>query len=229
MATTLTYMLLIRHGENEWVKQHRLAGRTPGVHLNDRGRQQAADLVPRLETQKLSAVYSSPLERCQETAQPVAAAHGLPVIPCPGLLEVDYGEWQGGSLKELSKTPEWKRVQYHPSRFRFPQGETLRLMQNRLVDAVETIREDHPGQVVALFGHSDPIKSILAYYLGTPLDLFQRIQIDPASISLLAVREAGCMIMRMNDTGPLPVLEFPKPKEEESPRGEESSPDADTA
>ncbi len=211
MSDALTFVLLIRHGENEWVAQKKLAGRTPGVHLNARGRQQAQGLVARLRHVRLDAVYSSPLERCMETARPVADAHNLPVTPCTGLLEVDYGAWQGGSLPELSATPEWQRVQYHPSRFRFPAGESLRLTQNRLVDAIETIRERHPCQVVAVFGHSDPIKSVLAYYLGTPLDLFQRIMIDTASISVLALREAGCAIVRMNDTGPVPDLTFPPP------------------
>ncbi len=228
MSEALTFVLLIRHGENEWVAQKKLAGRTPGVHLNAKGRQQAQGLVARLRHVKLDAVYSSPLERCMETAQPVADAHNLPVTPCAGLLEVDYGEWQGGSLPELSATPEWQRVQFHPSRFRFPGGESLRLTQNRLVHAVETIRERHPRQAVAIFGHSDPIKSVLAYYLGTPLDLFQRILIDTASISVLALREAGCAIVRMNDTGPVPDLAFPPPAGQADAEGSEPASATDT-
>ncbi len=229
MSEALTFVLLIRHGENEWVAQKKLAGRTPGVHLNAKGRQQAQGLVARLRHVKLDAVYSSPLERCMETAQPVADDHDLPVTPCPGLLEVDYGTWQGSSLKKLSATPEWQRVQFHPSRFRFPDGEPLRVTQNRLVDAVERIRERHPHQVVAIFGHSDPIKSVLAYYLGTPLDLFQRIMIDTASISVLALREAGCAIVRMNDTGPVPELTFPAPANQTPSSGNETSPSRDSS
>lgn len=215
MTDTLTYILLIRHGENEWVVQGKLAGRTPGVHLNDRGRQQAADLVTRLQHIKLDAVYSSPLERCMETAREVAAARNLPIAECQGLLEVDYGEWQGQPLKELAASSVWRHIQFHPSRFRFPQGETLRTMQNRLVDTIEAIRERHPGQIVAVFGHADPIKAVLAYYLGVPLDLFQRILIDTASISVLALPGAGGTIVGMNNTGRIPDLTFPKPSAED--------------
>lgn len=216
MAESTTHLLLVRHGENDYVVEGRLAGRSPGVHLNEKGRGQAQAVVERLADIPLAAIYSSPLERCRETAEPLAQARSLPVRTHPGLLEVDYGEWQGGKLKELGKTPEWQRVQHHPSRFRFPGGETLREMQNRLVDTVETIRADHSGEVVAVFGHSDPIKSVLAFYLGTPIDLFQRIMIDPTSVSIVALREAGCAILRINDTGPLPDLKPPADKRDEA-------------
>ena len=212
MAEPTTHLLLVRHGENDYVVEGRLAGRTPGVHLNQKGRCQAQAVVDRLADLPVAAIYSSPLERCRETAEPLARARNLPVRTHAGLLEVDYGDWQGGKLKELGKTAEWQRVQHHPSRFRFPRGETLREMQNRLVDAIEAIRSNHPGEVVVVFGHSDPIKSVLAFYLGTPIDLFQRIMIDPTSVSIVALREAGCAILRVNDTGPLPDL---KPPEEE--------------
>lgn len=206
----LTYILLVRHAENEYVAQGKLAGRTAGVHLNETGRRQAAALAYRLADVRLDAVYSSPLERCMETASTVAAAHGLDLRQEPGLLEVDYGAWQGGDLKELQKHPAWQRVQANPSRFRFPQGETLRTMQSRLVDAVEGLRTRHPQQTLAVFGHADPIKSVLAFYLGVPLDLFGRIRIDTASVSTLALREAGCAVLGMNDTGQLPRLPFPR-------------------
>lgn len=211
----LTYVLLIRHGENKYVAKGKLAGRTPGVHLNAKGQQQSAALAYRLANVKLDAVYSSPLERCMETAQAVADAQQLPVCTDSGLLEVDYGEWQGGVLKELGASPIWKRMQGNPSRFRFPQGETLRTMQNRLVDAIEEIRNRHPNGTVAVFCHADPIKSVLAYFLGIPLDLFGRIGIDTASISTLALREAGCMVLGMNDTSQIPDFSFPKPKAKE--------------
>ncbi len=212
MSETPTYVLLVRHGENEYVAKGKLAGRTPHIHLNERGQQQAAALAYRMAHVKLNAVYSSPLERCMETAQAVADAQQLSVCPDTALLEVDYGEWQGGVLKELGASPIWKRMQGNPSRFRFPQGETLRTMQNRLVDAIEDIRVRHPRQTVAVFCHADPIKSILAYFLGIPLDLFGRIAIDTASVSTLVLREAGCLVIGMNDTGRIPDLAFPPPK-----------------
>ncbi len=135
-----TIVLLIRHGENEYVSTHRLAGRTPGVHLNDKGREQADALVRMLASQPIQAVYSSPIERCVETAEPLAAALGLSVVAEPGILEVDYGGWQGGDLRELSKTAEWSQVQHYPSLFQFPDGEALRNVQVRAVNAIEQLR-----------------------------------------------------------------------------------------
>ena len=178
MDNPTTYVLLIRHGENDWVGENRLAGRTPEVHLNETGRKQSARIVETLSDQELSAVYSSPMERCLETAQPVADAHGLAVTPESGVLEVDYGGWQGGSINELAKTPEWQLVQHAPSSFRFPDGETLFEVQVRAVDTVERIRQRHPNQVVAIFSHGDVIRTTVAHYLGIPIDLFQRVLIS---------------------------------------------------
>ena len=186
MSQPTTYILLIRHGENDWVGTDRLAGRTPGVNLNEKGQQQARELAHLLREQPLAAIYSSPLDRCMQTAQPLAAALGLPVIVEPGIVEVDYGEWQAGHLKELAKLPEWQLVQHYPSTFRFPRGETLREVQSRAIGAIERLRDVHPNQVVALFSHGDVIRTTVAHYLGTPLDLFQRVIISTASISLLA-------------------------------------------
>ena len=186
MSQPTTYVLLIRHGENDWVGTDRLAGRSPGVHLNDKGRQQAQELAQLLQQQPIAAIYSSPLDRCLQTAQPLADALSLPVTLEPGVLEVDYGGWQAGHLKELAKLPEWHLVQHYPSTFRFPQGETLREVQSRALSAIERIRDAHPNQVVAIFSHGDVIRTTMAHYLGTPLDLFQRVIISTASISTLA-------------------------------------------
>ena len=186
MSQPTTYILLIRHGENDWVGTDRLAGRSPGVHLNEKGRQQAEELAHLLRDQPLAAIYSSPLDRCLQTAQPLAEALSLPVTVEPGVLEVDYGEWQAGHLKELAKLPEWQLVQHYPSTFRFPRGETLREVQSRALSAIERIRDAHPNQVVAIFSHGDVIRTTMAHYLGTPLDLFQRVIISTASVSILA-------------------------------------------
>ena len=158
MSDPITYVLLVRHGENDWVNSHRLAGRSPGVHLNDNGREQTERLRRALSEQPIAAIYSSPLERCIETAQPVAAALGLTVIPEPGLLEVNYGQWQGGDLKELAKSPEWELVQHLPGSFRFPDGETLYEVQGRAVETIERLRIAHPNQTVAIFSHGDVIR-----------------------------------------------------------------------
>jgi probable phosphoglycerate mutase len=208
-----TYVLLIRHGENEYVTTHKLAGRTPGVRLNERGCHQAQALVGYLQQQPVDAVYSSPLERCLETADPFAAQRGLPVVIEPGVIEVDYGGWQGADLRELSKLPEWSQVQHYPSIFRFPGGETLREVQARGVAAIERIRTDHPDQVVAIFSHGDMIRTALAHYLGVPLDLFQRIAIATASVSVLGFFDGRPMVLGVNYVAEPPKVEIKKPEE----------------
>lgn len=211
MAST-TYVLLIRHGENEYVSTHRLAGRMPGVHLNEKGRTQAADLVKMLDVQPIDAVYSSPLVRCRETAAPLAAARALALQELDGVLEVDYGQWQGQDLRELSKLPEWQQVQHYPSSFRFPAGETLREVQARSIATIERICDDHPDQVVAVFSHGDVIRTTLAHFLGVPLDLFQRIAISTGSVSVLAFHERRPMVLGMNNLAAFPRLEIKKPE-----------------
>ncbi len=214
MTVSTTYLMLIRHGENDWVGTNRLAGRTQGVHLNDKGRSQSAWLAEQLANQPISAVYSSPLERCLQTAQPVAEALGKEVIEEPGVVEVDYGEWQGGDLRELSKLPEWQSVQHYPSSFRFPGGETLHQVQSRAVWAIERLVQAHPNQLIAIFSHGDVIRTTLAHYMGTPLDLFQRIIINTASISTLAFYNGRPMVLFTNHGSELPKFEW---KQEETP------------
>ena len=220
-----TYLFLVRHGENEWTERGALAGRTPSVALNDKGREQARQVAERLKVQPITAIYSSPLLRCLETAQPLAAALNLSVSVEPGILEVDYGDWRGGELKELSKRPEWQLVQIFPGGFRFPGGETLREVQNRVITALERIRTQHQGEVVAVYAHGDVLRTSLAYYLGTPIDLFQRIQISTASVSLVAFHRFGPSILTMNDSGGLPVIKWEK---ESASSRQTAAPAADT-
>jgi probable phosphomutase (TIGR03848 family) len=210
MKVSTTYVLLIRHGENDWVGTNRLAGRTPEVHLNDKGREQSAALAAQLAGQPIAAIYSSPLERCMETAQPLAAALGCPLRAEPGVIEVDYGEWRGGDLKELSQLPEWQMVQHFPSAFRFPGGETLHEVQSRAVWAIERLVAAHPNQLVAVFSHGDVIRTSLAHYMGTPLDLFQRILIGTASISGLAFHNSRPAVLFTNYSAALPTFSWSK-------------------
>ena len=205
-TTLATYLLLIRHGQNDWVGTNKLAGRTPGVHLNDHGREQSQALIEVLREQPISTVYSSPLERCRETAQPVAEALGLPVQTEPGVLEIDFGEWQGQSLKELSKLPDWAKVQHSPSTFRFPGGETFAGAQARAIATLERLRRRHENEVVAIFSHSDVIRLCVAHYIGTPIDLFQRIAIDTASISTLGFHDDRVMVLGVNRTAAMASL-----------------------
>jgi len=208
MSQSTTYIILIRHGENDWVGTDRLAGRSPDVYLNEKGRQQAEELAQLLQQQPITAIYSSPLDRCLQTAQPLADALKLPVLTDPAVLEVDYGEWQAGHLKELAKLPAWQLVQHYPSTFRFPKGETLREVQSRAIGAIERIRDTHPNQVVALFSHGDVIRTTIAHYLGTPLDLFQRVIISTASISTLVFFDQIPSVLGVNYRPTLAKLEI---------------------
>jgi len=201
----MTILLLIRHATNDWVKTGRLAGWTPGVHLNDEGRAQAQALGERLATVPLDAVYSSPLERAFETAQAVAAPHDLKIQIHEGIGEVQYGEWNGRSLRELAKKPLWRSVQIHPSGTRFPGGETIGEMQARVVAALGEIRSAHAQGVVAAVAHADVVKAAVAFCVGVPLDMFQRLVISPASLTVVGFSPFGPRLLRLNDTGDLKI------------------------
>lgn len=204
-------IVLVRHAVNEYVATGKLAGWTPGVHLNAEGQRQAELLAQRLASSKLkySALYTSPLERTRETAAPIAAALGLEPILLEGVGEVRFGEWEGRELKELEKEELWRVVQAYPSGMTFPSGETIRAMQARAVDAVESVAAAlEPKQAAIIVSHSDVIKAILAHYAGIHLDLFQRIVVSPASISVLGLTPHRPMIIRVNDTAHLPEPEL---------------------
>jgi probable phosphoglycerate mutase len=206
-----TTVLFIRHGENEWTKSNKLAGRTPNVHLNEQGQKQAKALAQRLANIKLSAIYASPLERTMETAQAIAQHHQLEVQPQPGLLEVDYGKWTGQKITKLTKKKSWRTIQFYPSGAGFPGGETMYHMQSRFVQEVNALVSRHPGEIIAIVGHADLIKSAVAHYLGVHFDLFQRIVISTASITTVAFTPVGPRVVCVNDTNHNP----PPPKEKE--------------
>lgn len=192
-------ILLIRHGENEYVKKGRLAGRLAGVHLNEHGQEQAARLAEKLGDAPLKAVYSSPLERAVETASPLAAALGLEVSIRPGLLETDFGDWTDKTLKSLRRRKLWKIVQGAPSRMRFPEGESFAECQVRIVNELETLADLHrENDLLACVFHSDPIKLAVAYYLGISLDHFQRLNISPASLTGLVLGEGHSRLLFIN-------------------------------
>ncbi len=191
--------LLIRHGETDYNKKMHIAGRLPDVHINKKGQQQAQALADKLGVVPIKAIYSSPLERTLETAAPLASTLNLEVIPLPGLLETDCGEWQGQSIKKLRHLKIWQSVQEHPSLFHFPGGEWIGECQHRMVQVIESLRLKHAYQdVLACFSHADPIKQVLAYYLGLPLDNFQRLAIDTGSITALQVSDSGSRLIMMN-------------------------------
>ena len=195
----MTVLLLIRHGENDYVKKGRLAGRLPGVHLNENGIKQAQLLADKLAGAPIRALYSSPLERAVETAQPLSQALGQEILIREDLIEVDVGEWQGQKLSGLRRNKLWKTVQLAPSRLVFPGGEAFALAQYRIVGALQAIAAQHaPKDIVACVSHSDPIKLAVAYFLGLPLDLFQRLSVSPASITALALTENTQQLLTLN-------------------------------
>src|SRR5262245_24174653 len=201
-------LLLIRHGENDYVKTGKMAGRTAGVHLNERGQQQAQALGDALKDIPIKAIYSSPLERAIETAMPIASARKLQIIQDPDLREADIGSWQGKSIKALRLTNLWKIVQSAPSRFRFPAGESFVESQGRYVSALERIIKKHnkPRDIVVVVFHADPIKLAVAYFLGMPLDHFQRLSCDTGSLTALYMGEVGANLIKLNQRPPFDFL-----------------------
>jgi probable phosphoglycerate mutase len=178
-----------------------LPGRAPGLHLADAGREQAERTAARIaELGDIDAVYSSPLERAKETAAPIARACVLRTRTARGLLECDFGDWTGKQLKALMKLPEWQTVQRAPSTFRFPGGESFTEMQARMVTCLDDLRAKHPGGTIVCVSHADTIKAAVAHAVGTPLDLFQRIVVNPASISTITYTVGGPIVLGVNST-----------------------------
>ncbi len=196
----MTTILLIRHAVNDWVKTGKLAGWTPGVHLNEEGIAQAEALGKRLADKPIKAIYSSPLERTMETAGPIAAHHHtLEVQQLGGVGEVGFGIWQGEKIATLAKRKMWQVIQYTPTRAYFPDGETMRGAQTRAVDTLESLVEKHPRDMIAVVSHSDVIKMVLAHYLGMHLDMFQRIVVSPASLSVIQLGYGRPFVVQVND------------------------------
>ncbi len=222
----MAYALLIRHAENDWVSKKRLAGWTPEVHLNEAGRGQAKELAERLSKLPLKAIYSSPLERCMETALALAAPHDLAVTSLDEVGEVRYGKWEGKKIKKLSKKSSWHAVQHYPSRFRFPEGESLLEVQQRAVSAIESLSAVHRDELIAIVSHADVIKLALAHYLGMHIDLFQRLAISTASVSVLALFKNGSVrVLRVNDYGPIEPPATPDKHGADRRKAEDAHPD----
>jgi probable phosphomutase (TIGR03848 family) len=209
-APAVTRLVLARHAVTAETGP-KLSGRKPGIDLSEEGQRQAAALAERLADLPVAAVYASPIERTTQTAQAVADRHRLAVLPLEGVLEADYGDWTGQQLSELAKTDLWKVVQRSPSRAAFPGGESLAAMQARIVAALDAVVLAHPGELVVVVSHADPIKAAIAHYTGVHLDLFQRIMVAPASVTAFAFSNSGVALLKCNDTGSLDDLKPPPP------------------
>ena len=215
----MAIIILVRHGENDWSKKNKLAGWLPGVHLNETGHHQAEAVAQRLAVLPVKAVYSSPLTRCLETATYIAETHRLSVQQIEEVGEVRYGEWEGKKVSKLARKPLWHAVQFFPSRARFPGGEAMRDVQQRAVTALEETAARHEKEMVVVVSHADVIRLVLAHYLGVHIDLFQRLVIAPAAVSILSLSPGGMVrVLRLNDDGPLHAPTTAEPTKDKKKR-----------
>ncbi len=217
-------VLLLRHGRSTANAAGILAGRADGVDLDERGRDQAAEVGRRLDGVTVARVVCSPIARCRQTAEATLAAAGVDcdIVTDDRLSECDYGDWTGRSLAELANEGTWRTVQDSPSAVTFPGGETMLRMRDRVVEAVRDhdaqVRQSHGDHAVLLVvSHGDPIKAVLSDALGQSFDLFQRIMVDPASVSVVHYSLERPFVCAVNTvSGPLaaqiptaPVTEAP--------------------
>ena len=214
----MALLFLVRHGLTAQTGKV-LYGRTPGISLDDRGRAQAEALASRLAPTRPTAIYSSPLERCRQTVEPLAAAARLEVHLRDELIEMDAGGWTGRSLSQLRRSKHWSTVQKEPSAFRFPgDGESFVEAHARVVTEAERIARRHRRGRVVVATHGDLVRILLAHYAGVPLDGFQRFGADTASVSIVATDGGGrAQVMLMNDTGDLDRF-VPRPPRSRSTR-----------
>jgi probable phosphomutase (TIGR03848 family) len=198
LPDAMTTLFLIRHGLTA-VTGSRLYGRTEGIHLDERGRRQATGLAG----VRLTAIYSSPLERCVETLEPLAAARRLEIRTSDALIEMDAGDWTGRTLPSLRRSKLWNTVQRTPSRFHFPAGESFIEAEARVLDEIEQIVTRHPRGRVLIGTHGDLVRMLISHYTGAHLDQFQRVLVDPASVSVVHLGDGVPRILLVNDTGSL--------------------------
>jgi probable phosphomutase (TIGR03848 family) len=204
-------LLLIRHALNDWIGK-RVAGWTPGISLNEEGRKQAARLAEWLAPVPLEALYSSPLERAVETAQPIAESHDLEMQIRERLGETHYGELTGQMMEDIMKTDMWEKFRTYPSRTRFPGAETIHEVQVRVVAELEEILQIHPEGNIAVVTHADVVRVAVAHYIGLSLDLIGRIWVSPASLTILRFGEWGPRLTNLSHTGPLEFLKEGHPR-----------------
>ncbi len=193
----MTTIHFLRHG-NHGLLGNTIAGRMPGVSLDEKGRAQIERAARLLRSRRITAVYSSPLERCLETAAPVAASHGLEIRVDHQIIEVEFGGWTGRTLDELRNDEDWRRFHRFRSGSRPPGGETTLEVQNRVLQFIERMRAAHPEEEVVACSHGDVIRCALIYFLGMPIDFLGRLEVDPGSVSSIGVAEWGPSVLAVN-------------------------------
>jgi broad specificity phosphatase PhoE len=195
----VTTFYLIRHGSNDMLPRA-LAGRLPGIHLNEQGRAEAQRVAERLQSKSIRYIFSSPMERARETAEPLARALNLPVQISEAMIEVDFGEWQGAEMTALNADERWRRWTKFRSGLQLPAGEMMINIQARVVSEMIRLKDLHPGEHIALFSHGDPIRAALCHWLGLPLDYMVRFEVAPGSISIVLLDENQPYVQCINVT-----------------------------
>jgi len=193
----MTDFLLVRHATCDAVGVA-IAGRAPGVSLNEQGRREAERVATRLAATQIDAISSSALARARETAEAIARPHALAVRDDDAFAEIDFGEWTGRTLESLAPDERWRRFNTFRSATRIPGGELLAEAQLRAVRGLDQLRCAHPSGRVAVVTHADIIRATLAYYLGMPIDLMLRLEISPASVSTLRLDDGWVQVLRIN-------------------------------
>ena len=191
----MTEFLLIRHGETDWVGKS-LAGRIAGIPLNDAGKAQAQRLTGRLE--RIDVLYSSPLDRCIETALPLATARSLEILRDTAFNEIDFGEWSGQTFEVLAGDPAWNAYNAFREIVPAPGGESMLDVQARVIGALHRLEQQHPNSSIAIVTHADVIRAALAQLLGMPLGNLLRLRIDPASISRVGLAAGWAEVVSIN-------------------------------
>jgi probable phosphoglycerate mutase len=206
-----TTVLLVRHGHTAAVGQ-RLVGRLPGVPLSELGRAQANRLAVRLQSHAIAAIYSSPLDRAIETAEPIAQQQRIVTRICEGLIEIDFGAWTGRKFEELEQEPAWHTFNTRRSTATVPGGERAVDVQNRILSAIDRFRQQHPAETVVAISHADVIRSAVAHVAGVSLDAFQQFEIGPASVTALQIGDECARLLYVNEPGRLlRISHIPQP------------------
>lgn len=201
----MAVLYLVRHGHNDFVGKG-IAGRRSGIHLDEKGLEQAQEVARLLEKAPLVRVLSSPRERTRETAEPVARRFALPVEISDGLDEIDFGQWEGALFGQLEDSPQWRLFNRFRSNTRIPSGEMMVETQARMVATINAITKDEPKGHIAVFSHGDPIKLVLAHYAGIPIDLSMRLEIGLGSISVMELTDGFARILCINHTANGPAM-----------------------
>lgn len=201
----MTTFFLIRHASCNGLGQT-LWGRTPGICLNEKGQVQAQRLADRFKNVTLNAIYSSPLDRALQTAEPIARGVKLEVRKSEAANEINFGDWTGQTFESLSSDRRWRNFNNYRSMTMIPGGESFLEVQNRIVKELETLAEQHGKARIAIVSHADVIRAAVAYFAATPIDLIDRFEILPCSVSVVAVNDDNATLLTINNMGELNQL-----------------------